>query len=107
MSSNTYTLVREAIQKKLHVLAIYDGYAREMCPHTIGTGKGGEEQALFYQFGGESKSGLGPQGHPSNWRCIPLSKLSDVSTREGPWHSATNHSRLQTCVKIVDLEATY
>ena len=89
--------------RKQHVLATYDGYPREMCPHAIGT-KNGREQALFYQFGGGSKSGLKPAGSPDNWRCIELAKLTGVSVRAGSWHTASNHSESQTCVCIVDVE---
>lgn len=53
---DTYALIREAIQRKQQVLATYDGHAREMCPHVLGT-KDGRRQALFYQFGGTSSSG--------------------------------------------------
>jgi hypothetical protein len=107
MASATYQIVRDAIQKRLHVIATYDGRTREMCPHTIGMSKKGEEQALFYQFAGESKSGLGPDGDPNNWRCVTLRKLSNVTTREGAWHTAPNHTRLQTCVADVDIEVPY
>jgi hypothetical protein len=105
MASATYQIVREAIEKKLHVIGTYNGFHRVMCPHTIGISKKGEEQALFYQFAGESKSGLGPDGDPGNWRCIPLRQLQNVTTASGAWHTAPNHSRPQTCVADVDLES--
>ena len=105
MTSATYQIVRDAIEKKLQVIGTYNGYQREMCPHTIGMSKRGEEQALFYQFAGESSTGLGPDGDPSNWRCIPLRRLQNVATRQGAWHTAPNHSRPQTCVADVDLES--
>jgi hypothetical protein len=105
MASATYQIVREAIERRLHIIGTYNGFRREMCPHTIGRSKKGEEQALFYQFAGDSKTGLGSDGDPNNWRCIPLAKLQNVSTSEGPWNSAPNHSRPQTCVADVDLEA--
>lgn len=104
MPSQTYLQIREAILKKQQVIATYDRHVREMCPHTIGISKKGEEQALFYQFAGGSKSGLGQPGDPNNWRCIPLRGLSNLSTREGPWYSAPNHTRPQTCVAQIDVE---
>jgi hypothetical protein len=73
-----------------------------MCPHVIGTNKNGRAQALFYQFGGESKSGLGPAGSSKNWRCIPIEGLTNVYTRSGEWFTAPDHSRPQTCVNDVD-----
>ena len=106
MASATYRMVHEAVQKKLQVLGTYNGLRREMCQHTLGISKKGAEQALFYQFSGESSTGLGPDGDPSNWRCIPLDRLSEVTTRTGAWHTAPNHSRPQTCVAEIDVEAS-
>jgi hypothetical protein len=65
-------LITEAIQKKLIVRAIYQDYERIMCPHVIGYKKG-VLNALFFQFGGGSKSGL-PVG--GMWRCIHIGELS-------------------------------
>ncbi len=103
--AGNYDLVRAAIQNKQQVFATFDGHARELCPHVIGT-KNGRQQALFYQFGGTSKSGAIVPGSPSNWRCIPIDGLSNVSIHTGQWHSGSNHSRPQTCVDIVDVEVT-
>ena len=107
MVSANYTLIRDAIANKKQVLATYDGHHRELCPHVIGLNKDGEEQALLYQFSGSSKSGLEPAGSPRNWRCVALSRLSNVSTRDGPWYSVSVHTKPQTCVKQVDLEVAY
>ena len=57
MNSNTYEIVRKAIIEKKQIVAEYQGHKREMCPHVIGK-KYGENQALFYQFGGTSSSGI-------------------------------------------------
>lgn len=100
---STYHVVRQAILDKHIVMAHYDDYYREMCPHVIGT-KNGREQALFYQFGGQSKSGLKPEGSGANWRCIPIAGLTDVRLASGPWHTAPNHSRPQSCVDHIDVE---
>lgn len=97
MSRSVYEIVKQAIIDKDHVIATYDGYVREMCPHVIGT-KNGRAQALFYQFGGESKSGLGPIGSGRNWRCILIEGLTNVYTRSGEWFTGEGHSRPQTCV---------
>lgn len=104
--ASVYEIVRDAIVNKKVVIATYDGYRREMCPHAIGT-KRGREQALFYQFGGESSSGLGPDGSPYNWRCIQLDRLTEVSSRPGSWHTAQNHTRRQTCIDWIDVEVDY
>jgi len=100
-----YELLKDAIQNKKIVSGIYKRKLRIMCPHTLGT-KNGRPQALFYQFAGESTSGLDPDGSPGNWRCMFLSELSDVTSSEshGKWHTAPNHSRPQTCVGVIEVE---
>lgn len=103
---DAYSLVRQAIINKDQVIATYQGHNREMSPHVIGT-KGGRQQALFYQFGGTSSSGLGPDGSGENWRCIPVDELQGVSTRKGAWHTAPTHSQEQTCVDSIDVEVQY
>ena len=102
--SAAYQLIRQAIIDKEIIVATYDGYEREMCPHALGTGKDGGEQGLFFQFAGGSKSGLPPDGQ---WRCIPIGGLSGVTTREGTWHTGPDHTRPQTCVKQIDVEVAY
>ena len=106
MPSETYNLIRQAILNKQQVVATYQGHRREMCPHVIGK-KNGREQALFYQFGGSSSSGLEPAGSTKNWRCIPIAGLKDVSVREGAWHSFSPHTQPQTCVDRIDVEVEY
>ena len=60
---------------------------------------------LCYQYAGESTSGLEVPGSPANWRCIALEKLSRVELLEEAWRTAPNHSRPQTCVAEVDVDA--
>lgn len=103
---DNYSIIRQAILDKEQVIATYQEHEREMCPHVLGT-KRDRRQALFYQFGGTSKSGLQPDGSPENWRCIPVDELQNVRTRKGPWHTAPNHSRPQTCVDRIDVEVAF
>jgi len=100
-----YQMIRQAIIDKDMVIATYHGYVREMCPHIIGTKKG-RPQALLYQFAGGSTSSLGPEGSPSNWRCLRLDELSDVFIKKsaGEWHTASNYSRPQTCIDHIDVQ---
>jgi hypothetical protein len=45
-------------------------------------------------------------GSPGNWRCIILEKLRAVTlVDEAEWCTAPNHSRPQTCVTDVDVDA--
>lgn len=100
MLSPTYELFAEAMADRRQILCEYDGCHRELCPVILGHSKG-QEVALTYQFGGQSRSGLPPGGQ---WKCLRLSKISNVELRDGPWHAGASHSRAQPCVEIVDLD---
>ena len=64
MPSATYTLFRNAILGEQQVVCLYDGRARELCPHIIGTNKRREEVVLVWQFGGESSGPLPQMAMP-------------------------------------------
>jgi hypothetical protein len=102
VASLNYTQFEQAMRTRKQIVCMYGGYPRELCPIILGHSQGqGQEKALTYQFGGQSKSGLPPQGE---WRCLWLSKVSDVQLREGPWFVGSSHIRPQGCVEIVDLD---
>ena len=89
-------------------MATYRGHAREMCPHAIGFSPSGKEQALFYQFEGETSQGPISLTHADGrWKCMAIAKLQDVQARDGPWHSRSPHTRPQTCVDDIDVEVDY
>jgi hypothetical protein len=100
MASANYELFEEAMRGRKQVLCVYGGYLRELCPIILGHSQG-QEKALTYQFGGQSKSGLPPGGE---WRCLWLSKVSDVRLRDGQWFAGSSHTRPQGCVGVVDLD---
>jgi hypothetical protein len=100
-----YRLVRAAVVSKRPLRAVYLGQDRWFCPHRLGRNHQGDTRVLCYQYAGESSSGLYPAGSPANWRCIALEKLSKVELLEDVWHTAPNHSRPQTCVAEVDVDA--
>ncbi len=106
MPSATFALLERAITNKLIVVGDYQGYHREMCPHTLGY-KNGREKCLLYQFAGQSKSGIGPPGSFRNWRCVFVDELQNVTVRQGAWHTANDHSQRQTCVDDVVVEVTF
>lgn len=103
MPSITYEVFREAIQKKKPVSCTYKGLYREICPHTLGH-TADHEQALSFQFAGQSSRGLPPEGE---WRCMKLDDVQDAKLIAGSWHTADNHSRPQTCVKQIEFEVEY
>ena len=98
MPSTTYDLFRNAILSEQQVVCFYDGRARELCPHIIGTNKRGEEVVLAWQFAGDSSRPL-PQ-----WRCLRLAGVTDARTRDGRWHAGGSRIKTQTCVSEIDLD---
>ena len=78
--SRAYDLFSQAMRAQKQILCLYDGCVRELCPVILGHSKG-QEKALTYQFGGQSRSGLPRQGQ---WRCLWLDKISNVQLRDGP-----------------------
>jgi hypothetical protein len=100
-----YGLVWTAVAKKQPVEASYQERFRLLCPHRLGRNRAGRLRVLCYQDGGESRSGLQPEGSPSNWRCVELEKLSRVKLLQDPWQTAPNHSRPASCVVEADIDA--
>ncbi len=98
--STVEEIVVRAIQEKLVVTAMYQGYERIMCPHVIGY-KAGRLNALFFQFAGGSKSGLPPGGQ---WRCVHIDELSHVTAAPGEWHTGPSHTQPQSCVDQIIAE---
>jgi len=76
-----YALIREAIRNRKILAVNYRGSIREACPHVLGKKKG-RAYTLLYQFGGETASGLKPDGSPENWRCLRVDELTHVAVRE-------------------------
>lgn len=99
-----YGLVRIAVVSKRPISAVYHERKRMLCPHRLGKNKEGKLQVLCYQFSGQSERGLDLDAL-ANWRCMAVEKLSEVKLLDGRWHSAPNHSRPQTCVAEVDVDA--
>ena len=98
MPSATYTLFRAAILAEQQVVCGYEGRARELCPHIIGTNLSGEEVVLAWQFAGLS-SGKLPQ-----WRCLKLANVRDARARAGRWYEGGSHKTTQKCVVQIDLD---
>ena len=53
-----YKLVWTAVANKRPMEASYQGRHRLFCPHRLGRNKEGRLRVLFYQYGGESQTGL-------------------------------------------------
>ncbi len=100
MPSRVYDLFSQAMLTQKQILCLYDGYARELCPIILGHSNG-QEKALTYQVGGQSRSGLPRTGQ---WRCLWLDKVSNVQLRDGVWRAGDAHTQPQGCVQVVDLD---
>jgi hypothetical protein len=100
-----YRLMRTAVTGRQRVSALYDGLPRLVCPHRLWRNNSGQASVLCYQYGGDSSTGLEPSGSPANWRCMQLEKFSRIELLEGVWQTAPNHSRPQTCITDVDVNA--
>jgi hypothetical protein len=102
---NIYRKVRQAIESRRPISAIYEEHPRLFCPHRLGRNREGALRVLCYQFGGASRSGLKPPGSSDNWRCIALDKLNAVKLLESAWQTALNHSRPASCIAYADVDA--
>jgi len=96
--------VRAAIIHRRPIAALYRGRRRLLCPHLLGRNRQRRLQVLCYQYGGDSESGLDLVGAPDNWRCLAVENLSQLELLDGPWQTAENHSRPQTCIEEVELD---
>lgn len=104
MPSESYLVIRRAMENMQNIVTEYQGKRRELSPHTLGL-KDGREKVLSYQFGGESSSGLAPRNSASNWRCMFVAEMESVKISEQrEWHTAPSHTRPQTCIDDVDIE---
>jgi hypothetical protein len=100
-----YQLLRTAVASKRPVRGVYNGRDRWLYPQRLGRNHETQLRVLCYQYAGQSGSALQAAGSPSNWRCIAVEKLSRVELLEDAWYTAPNHSRPQTCVAEVDVDA--
>jgi hypothetical protein len=96
--------IRAAMVHRRPIAALYRGRGRLLCPHLLGWNRHRRLQVLCYEYGGDSESGLKPAGAADNWRCLAVEDLNQVELLDGPWQTAENHSRPQTCIEEVELD---
>ena len=88
------------MRERRQVICLYGGKRREVCPAILGHTRNAEK-ALVFQFGGESGSNLPPGGE---WRCLPLSGVTIIELRDGPWIVGRDHGTAQTCIEQVEYD---
>ena len=101
---HTHAQLRAAIIHRRPVPAFYRGRRRLLCPHLLGWNRHRRLQVFCYQYGGDSESGLQHAGASDNWRCLAVENLNQVELLDGPWQTAENRSRPQTCIEEVELD---
>src|SRR5687768_11193285 len=94
-------LLRQAIEERRRVRALYKGRHRELCPHALGW-KGEARYALLYQCAGGSAGGLSEKPE-ANWRCMDVAQLEDVEIIQGDWLTPTNYSLPTRCLDVVEV----
>ncbi|HVT54621.1 MAG TPA: hypothetical protein VHD34_01040 [Xanthobacteraceae bacterium] len=100
MPSATYELFEQAMRAHKSIVCIYGDLVREISPVILGHSDG-EEKALTFQHGGQSRSHLPAKGE---WRCLFLSKVSQAKLSDGPFVAGESHTQPQGCVQDVDLD---
>jgi hypothetical protein len=96
-ASRVYQRFAQAMRERKQIICSYQGLPREVCPIVLGH-KNEEERALTFQFAGRST------GPIPDWRCLVLSKVTNVELRDGEWFAGDRHTRPQGCVTEVDLD---
>jgi hypothetical protein len=96
--------LRTAIIHRRPITALYRGRRRLLCPHLLGWNRHRRLQVLCYQYGGDSETGLDSADARDNWRCLTVEHLTLMEFLDGPWQTAENHSRPQTCIEEVELD---
>jgi hypothetical protein len=96
---DAWPLLEEAIRYREQVVATYNGRRRAFCPHALGY-KGNKSHVLVYQFADERdlRQSRTSGGSSEGWRCMDVDRLTDVTLRSGPWHSAPNIYNPQSCM---------
>jgi hypothetical protein len=85
--------------------ATYQGRLRLFCPHRLGRNREGRLRVLCYPYGGESQSGLPPDGFACQLALCCARETQQGELVEGVWRTAPNHSRPGSCVAEADMDA--
>jgi len=99
ITSEKINKIIKAMEERKSISAYYDRFSRKLSPYELGTKKG-KYQCLFYQYGGESSSGIINGKSKGNWRCLELNKLTQIQILEEPLHKPEiiSHKKPSYCV---------
>jgi hypothetical protein len=100
MPSAAHAVLLKAMREERPVACTYQGHIREICPVMLGR-DGLTEKALVYQFGGSTSRGRITK---PDWKCFKLDEIEDAVLIEGRWHSGSQHSEAQHCMKMVEYD---
>ena len=99
--SEAFELIKQAINERKLISAVYHDLRRELCPHALGW-KAEREHALFFQVGGDSAKGIAFAG---SWRCLNLDELSDVEMHKGEFITGPGYyDHPQKCVDRIEAQ---
>ena len=68
---------------------------------------------LVYQYAGRSSKGpiatppVPADGPSANWKCMLVSKLTDLSLVDGEWYTCQKHTQRSSCVDQVIAEVSH
>jgi hypothetical protein len=94
-------LVAWAIENRVRMRGVQNGYSRDFCPVILGR-SGGDAKVLVVQVGGGSSKGAVTE--PA-WRCFRLETVTDLTLIDGDWLTASRQHGTQSCVDEVDYDA--
>jgi hypothetical protein len=86
---NAWSLLADAIAKRVPVRFTYRGVRRVACPHKLGYDRSSRAKVLVCQTGGD---GLGGGGSDDDWRCLFVDLLREVEIIEGRFQTPSNYS---------------
>ena len=95
MPSRVFAIFRQAVLEHRQVLFRDQDATRHACPHIVGYGPNGDEEALLYQFSAVTWDGEPVDG---KWISVGLAWIGDATLLDGTWHTAPDVTRPRSCV---------
>ena len=86
----------EALETKRPVTFFYEGFYRLATPHELGY-KDDKLHCMVWQYGGFSSKGE-VNSLNANWRCMDVSKITDLKIVDGSWITGGHHKMPSMCI---------